>query len=113
MKKPRQFRIDVDLLERFDKVNEKLAVNGSEVVRRMIKNYVEENERRMMEMKKKEENNMTLKVGQKFVDKHGRKMELVEINPEFEEKYVMSYKYEGDWVVAEFTEEEVREMKKA
>lgn len=56
---------------------------------------------------------MTFKVGQKFVDKHGRKMELVEINPEFEEKYVMSYKYEGDWVVAEFTEEEVREMKKA
>ena len=47
MKKPRQFRIDVDLLERFDKVNEKLAVNGSEVIRRMIRNYVEENERRV------------------------------------------------------------------
>lgn len=55
---------------------------------------------------------MTLKVGQKFVDKHGRKMELVEINPEFEEKYVMSYKYESDWVISEFTEAEVKEMKK-
>src|SRR5690606_25915517 len=54
MKKPRQFRIDVDLLERFDKVNEKLAVNGSEVVRRMIRNYVEENERRVLEMEKVE-----------------------------------------------------------
>jgi len=54
MKKPRQFRIDVDLLERFDKVNEKLAVNGSEVIRRMIKNYVEENERRVLEMEKVE-----------------------------------------------------------
>lgn len=52
MKKPRQFRIDVDLLERFDKVNEKLAVNGSEVVRRMIENYVEENERGIIEMEK-------------------------------------------------------------
>ena len=52
MKKPRQFRIDVDLLERFDKVNEELAVNGSEVVRRMIRNYVEENERRMTKMEK-------------------------------------------------------------
>ena len=52
MKKSRQFRIDVDLLKRFDKVNEKLAVNGSEVVRRMIENYVEENERRIIEMEK-------------------------------------------------------------
>ena len=56
---------------------------------------------------------MILKVGQKFVDKHGRVMELVEINPEFEEKYVMSYKYENNWVVSEFTDEEIREMKKA
>lgn len=54
MKKPRQFRIDVDLLERFDKVNEKLAVNGSEVVRRMIANYIEENEGRILEMEKAE-----------------------------------------------------------
>ena len=56
---------------------------------------------------------MTLKVGQKFVDFNGRVMELVEVNPEFDEKYVMSYKYEGDFVVAEFTEEEVKKMKKA
>ena len=54
MKKPRQFRIDVELLKRFDKVNEKLAVNGSEVVRRMIEKYVQENERRFFEMKKDE-----------------------------------------------------------
>ena len=54
MKKPRQFRIDVDLLERFDKVNEKLAVNGSEIIRRMIRNYVEENERRVLKMEKAE-----------------------------------------------------------
>ena len=54
MKKPRQFRIDVELLERFDKVNKKLATNGSEVVRRMMKSYVEENERRILELEKAE-----------------------------------------------------------
>ena len=45
MKKPRQFRIDKELLERFDRVNNKLAVNGSEVVRRMIEEYVNEKEK--------------------------------------------------------------------
>ena len=46
-KKPRQFRIDADLLERFDRVNERLYVNGSEVVRRLIKEYVEEKEKEL------------------------------------------------------------------
>jgi len=45
LKKPRQFRIDKELLERFDRVNNKLAVNGSEVVRRMIEEYVNEKEK--------------------------------------------------------------------
>jgi len=45
LKKPRQFRIDKELLERFDRVNNKLAVNGSEIVRRMIEEYVNEKEK--------------------------------------------------------------------
>ena len=45
MKKPRQFRIDKELLERFDRVNNKLAVNGSEVVRRLIEEYTKEKEK--------------------------------------------------------------------
>ena len=47
MKKPRQFRIDKELLERFDRVNNKLAVNGSEVVRRLIEEYTKEKEKEM------------------------------------------------------------------
>ena len=48
MKKPRQFRIDVELLERFDRINQALAANGSEVVRRLIQKYVEEKEKEAM-----------------------------------------------------------------
>ena len=44
MKRPRQFRIESDLLDRFDRINEVLAVNGSEVVRRLMERYVEEKE---------------------------------------------------------------------
>lgn len=108
MKKDASFvvRLPREDLEKLNELVKKNATNRSELFRQWVKKYIEEN-------KFKEENNMTLKVGQKFIDQHGREMELVEINPEFEEKYVMSYKYEGDWVVAEFTEEEVREMKKA
>lgn len=53
MKVPRQFRIDKELLERFDKVNDKLAANGSEVVRRMIEDYTTKKEKELgiMEMK--------------------------------------------------------------
>ena len=44
MKRPRQFRIEQELLDRFDMINEVLAVNGSEVVRRLMERYVEEKE---------------------------------------------------------------------
>lgn len=44
MKRPRQFRFESDLLDRFDRINEVLAVNGSEVVRRLMERYVEEKE---------------------------------------------------------------------
>jgi len=68
-KKPRQFRIDADLLERFDRVNERLYVNGSEVVRRLIKEYVEEKEKELgwgvEKMDKKEH------VKQAFLEAHG------------------------------------------
>jgi len=68
-KKPRQFRIDADLLERFDRVNERLYVNGSEVVRRLIKEYVEEKEKELgwgvEKMDKKE------RVKQAFIEVQG------------------------------------------
>lgn len=44
MKVTRTFRIDVDLAERFSRVTDALMVNGSEVVRQMMKKYVEEKE---------------------------------------------------------------------
>ena len=47
MKKPRQFRVDEELLHRFDRVNDQLAVNGSEVVRRMIEEYTKEKEKEL------------------------------------------------------------------
>jgi len=68
-KKPRQFRIDADLLERFDRVNERLYVNGSEVVRRLIKEYVEEKEKELGwggNMNKKE------RVKKAFLEVHGQ-----------------------------------------
>lgn len=40
MKRPRQFRIEQELLDRFDRINEFLAANGSEVIRRLIEQYV-------------------------------------------------------------------------
>lgn len=47
MKRPRQFRFESDLLDRFDRINEFLAVNGSEVVRRLMEQYVTENEEKL------------------------------------------------------------------
>lgn len=44
MKRPRQFRIEQELLDRFDRINEFLAANGSEVIRRLIEQYVVEKE---------------------------------------------------------------------
>ena len=44
MKRPRQFRIEQELLDRFDRVNEALAANGSEIVRRLMEEYVNEKE---------------------------------------------------------------------
>lgn len=44
MKRVRQFRFESDLLDRFDRINEFLAANGSEVVRRLMERYVEEKE---------------------------------------------------------------------
>ena len=58
MKRPRQFRIEQELLDRFDRINEVLAVNGSEVVRRLMERYVEEKEG---ELKVKVENILELK----------------------------------------------------
>lgn len=52
MKKPRQFRIDEELLARFDRVNDNLAVNGSEVVRRLIEEYTKEKEKELNVMAK-------------------------------------------------------------
>ena len=45
MKRSRPFRIESDLLDRFDRINEFLAVNGSEVVRRLMEQYVAEKEK--------------------------------------------------------------------
>ena len=47
MKRPRQFRFDEELLSRFDRVNDVLAVNGSEVVRRLIEDYTVEKEKEL------------------------------------------------------------------
>jgi metal-responsive CopG/Arc/MetJ family transcriptional regulator len=44
MKTTRTFRIDVDLAERFSRVTDALMVNGSEVIRQLMKKYVEEKE---------------------------------------------------------------------
>lgn len=44
MKVSRPFRIDVLLLERFDRINDALMVNGSEVIRQLMQKYVEEKE---------------------------------------------------------------------
>lgn len=47
MKTVRQFRFSRDLLGRFDRVNEAMAVNGSEIVRRLIEDYVEKKEQEL------------------------------------------------------------------
>ncbi|UYM81212.1 ribbon-helix-helix domain-containing protein [Heyndrickxia coagulans] len=44
MKRTRQYRIDQDLLDRFDRVNEALRQNKSEVIRQLMRKYVEEKE---------------------------------------------------------------------
>ena len=41
------FRIEPDLWERFVRINDRLAVNGSEILRRMIEKYVEEKEKEL------------------------------------------------------------------
>jgi hypothetical protein len=40
VKRSRPFRIESGLLDRFDRINEFLAANGSEVIRRLIEQYV-------------------------------------------------------------------------
>lgn len=47
MKTTRTFRIDVDLAERFSRVTDALMVNGSEVIRQLMKKYVEEKEKEL------------------------------------------------------------------
>lgn len=47
MKTTRTFRIDVDLAERFSRVTNALMVNGSEVIRQLMKKYVEEKEKEL------------------------------------------------------------------
>lgn len=44
MNRVRQFRFESDLLDRFDRINEFLAANGSEVIRRLMEQYVAEKE---------------------------------------------------------------------
>lgn len=44
VKRTRQYRIDQDLLDRFDRVNEALMQNKSEVIRQLMRKYVEEKE---------------------------------------------------------------------
>lgn len=44
MKRVRQFRFEQSLLDRFDRINEFLATNGSEVIRRLMEQYVAEKE---------------------------------------------------------------------
>lgn len=58
MNRVRQFRFESDLLDRFDRINEFLAANGSEVVRRLMERYVEEKEE---ELKVKVETTLEMK----------------------------------------------------
>lgn len=44
MKRVRQFRFEQSLLDRFDRINKFLATNGSEVIRRLMEQYVAEKE---------------------------------------------------------------------
>ena len=47
MMRKKQFYIPVSLSERFDRVNQALAVNGSEIIRRLIKDYTIKKEREL------------------------------------------------------------------
>lgn len=47
MMRKKQFYIPVSLSERFDRVNQALAVNGSEILRRLISEYTDEKEREL------------------------------------------------------------------
>lgn len=47
MMRKKQFYIPISLSERFDRVNEALAVNGSEIIRRLIAEYTDEKEREL------------------------------------------------------------------
>ena len=47
MMRKKQFYIPISLSERFDRVNRALAVNGSEIIRRLIYNYTIEKEKEL------------------------------------------------------------------
>src|SRR5690606_27900264 len=47
MMRKKQFYIPISLSKRFDRVNRALAVNGSEIIRRLIYNYTIEKEREL------------------------------------------------------------------
>src|SRR5690606_9476161 len=47
MMRKKQFYIPVSLAKRFDRVNQALAVNGSEIIRRLIETYTMEKEREL------------------------------------------------------------------
>ena len=47
MMRKKQFYIPVSLAKRFDRVNKELAVNGSEIIRRLIKDYTIKKEREL------------------------------------------------------------------
>ena len=53
-----------------------------------------------------------MEVGNKFIDEHGRELELTEINDIGE--YVVSYysEEEGQWVVSVYEKEELDRMKR-
>ena len=80
MKKPRQFRIDEELLERFDRINDQLAVNGSEVVRRLIEEYTKEKEKEMKIMAKKMKKVQFVVNAKKFFEVDPDKLNRVEDN---------------------------------
>ena len=53
------FRIEPDLWERFVRINDRLAVNGSEILRRMIEKYVEDKEKELGRVAEVESANQT------------------------------------------------------
>lgn len=47
MRTYRQFRFDRNLLDRFDRINNKRAVNGSELIRKFVTEYTNKEEEKM------------------------------------------------------------------